>query len=763
MAKTVDVDKKAQELAEKLDKASEGLNKPFKGLVDELAKVNTAVAISAADIRKDTRDSFSGFLSRKKLAKAMVDFDKTEFETNKATSAKTTSMRDKLLQEQQDEINRNQNLNAAKKAIAENELAIQNNLNNNMHGSVEANIERQKEIDEIQQQVDAKETEIKKFRLAKIEKANKDLEKLDEDRVKLEEDKAEQMKKASSSEEFDNFSGSLKNLTGGLLDIGGMLDDVTKFGNDIKNVGAGIASAFSKVTSFGANVSEIGQGLKATTDSAGGLPDAFALLKDSVMGLMGSIAALWLTFKTKVKDIAGSIVGAGKKKFGEAKDFVADKATKGQDKVTEIFNYNKDAMMDSVTTLGNNMKMGAKSMGGKGLKAIKSAPAQLMKGARMFVSLLSKIPMMLAAIPALLASPIVLIGLAVLALIIGLVIIWVKFKDQIIEKFEMMKTKVTGVVTSLIDGFLEVWQKVKDWFGDKVHGIKKFLGLTTEEEDAEQEKKKLEKQQKKEAMKLKEEEIDAQMKEKFGDKSLNFFGGSKEAKEEKKRMMEEAAGNYDENLKLDNTSSKDLLEDRDNAINNAAAAADQLDARKKEVERRMSDPNDQSVKDGKGNVLEGEAKRAVLEDLADRGKLVRDEIFELSNKQLENYFDQKYSDSDKAQAELETREDFIPINFANQGRIKELREIDGEGDLDGPGLTEKERMELTRLERDQGDRIKDSADRAKEMGPKRESIQSTAIAQQNTNNNVTNNTISSSPNPRPTDTTINRTATVNQN
>ena len=264
-------------------------------------------------------------------------------------------------------------------------------------------------------------------------------------------------------------------------------------------------------------------------------------------------------------------------------------------------------------------------------------------------------------------------------------------------------------------------------------------------------------------MKLKEEEIDAQMKEKFGDKSLNFFGGSKEAKEEKKRMMEEAAGNYDENLKLDNTSSKDLLSERDNDINNAAAAADQLDARKKEVERRMSDPNDQSVKDGKGNVLEGEAKRAVLEDLADRGKLVRDEIFELSNKQLENYFDQKYSDSDKAQAELETREDFIPINFANQGRIKELREIDGEGDLDGPGLTEKERMELTRLERDQGDRIKDSADRAKEMGPKRESIQSTAIAQQNTNNNVTNNTISSSPNPRPTDTTINRTATVNQN
>jgi len=72
-------------------------------------------------------------------------------------------------------------------------------------------------------------------------------------------------------------------------------------------------------------------------------------------------------------------------------------------------------------------------------------------------------------------------------------------------------------------------------------------------------------------------------------------------------------------------------------------------------------------------------------------------------------------------------------------------------------------MELTRLERDQGDRIKDSADRAKEMGPKRPDPSITSVAQQNTNNNVTNNTISASPNPRPTDSTINRTAVVNQN
>ena len=742
MAKTVDVDKKAQELAEKLDKASEGLNKPFKGLVDELAKVNQAVAISAAEIRKDTRDSFSGFLSRKKLKRAMEDFDKTEFETNKATSAKTASMRDKLLEEQQVEIDRNQNLNAAKKAIAENELAIQNNLNNKWHGSVEANIEKQKEIDEIQQQVDAKETEIKKFRLAKIEKANKDLEKLDEDRVKLEEDKAEQMKKASSSEEFDNFTGSIKNLTGGLLDIGGMLDDVTKFGNDLKNVGKGIQSAFGKTKELGGKLSGKLFPKKEKILKADGTKDM--RFKENQ------------TMFTPIQKLASKGKDNITKKVTEGKDFVKGKVTKGKDKVTEGFTKGKDAMMDSVSKLGNNMKMGAKSMGGKGLKAIKSAPAQLMKGARMFVSLLSKIPMMLAAIPALLASPIVLIGLAVLALIIGLVIIWMKFKDQIKEKFEMMKTKVIGVVTSLVEGFLEVWQKVKDWFGDKVHGIKKFLGLTTEEEDAEHEKKQLEKKQKKEAMNLREEEIDAQMKEKYGDKALNFFGGSKEAKEEKKRMMEEADGNYDENKKLDDTSSQDLLTERDTSLNAAEDAKDQLQAREKAVEERMKTANVTQ----NGRTLEGDEKRAFLEDMADKGRLDDDRAtFEgASNEQLENFAENKEVKAEKLQAELETREDYIPANMKGDARLSELQDEDLFG-----GLTEKEEMEMNRIERGQGDRIKDGADRAKEMGPKRESIQSTAVAQQNNNNNVTNNTISSSPNPRPTDNTISRTANVNQN
>ena len=79
-------------------------------------------------------------------------------------------------------------------------------------------------------------------------------------------------------------------------------------------------------------------------------------------------------------------------------------------------------------------------------------------------------------------------------------------------------------------------------------------------------------------------------------------------------------------------------------------------------------------------------------------------------------------DINRAQKELDTREDYIPANagdLATQQRRNELqgKQTDDEFFDEGEGLTEKERMELTRLERDQGDRIKDSADRAKEMGP----------------------------------------------
>ena len=823
-----EIDKKARELADRLTKASDGLQKPFKGLVDNLAEVNKEIAISAADIRKDTRDTFSGFLSKRKLAKAMEDYDKTELERNKARSeeldshekelikqskkhneelesskqdfieqnkkdnAEVQAAKDAILKEEEVEINRNQNLNAMKKSIAEKEQAIQNNLNNKWHGSVEANIEKQKEIEAIQQKVDAKETEIKKFRAAQMEKVNdkeqeiesakleflkknseqvennenarieasnafkEQFEDAEQERIRLEEQFTEDMKKASSSERFDNFSGAIKDLTGGLLDIGGMLDDVTKFGNNLKTVG-------TEFKNFGMMLG----------DKLGNPVDK---LKDLFWGLVASAGAFFTTMKSSVGE-----------KFKSAKESITGKISNVKEKggaVKDMFSEKAELFQGKMSDLGNTMKNGAKTMGGKGLKAIKMAPKMLMKGATRFVSLLARIPMMLAAIPAILSSPFVLIGAAVLLLAIGLVLVWMKFKDSIMEKFEAMKTKVTEVVTNIVDGFLDVWQKVKDWFSDKVFGIRSFLGLTSEEEEAEhakqevikekeKEKERLKEEQKEIALQAKEAEIDAQLKAEYGEDALNWgWGrGDSDAKDKKKQMMEQAEAEIDEDIAMDDISSEALLEERNQSKRDYDNVEGVIDARQEEVENKVKFSN---LKINGEDATE-EQKREFYQERADKGQLdgqgkLRN--FEgtkgITTEELKEIQAAEMEDRIKAQKELDTREDYVPLNRGDNATIARRNELQGkqadeEIFNDGDGLTEKEKMELTRLERDQGDRIKDSADRAKEMGPKRPDPSITSVAQQNTNNNVTNNTISASPNPRPTDNTINRTATVNQN
>jgi hypothetical protein len=675
-------------------------------------------------------------------------------------------------------------------------------IDNNITMGIEDRLKKQTEIDAIQQEVDAKESEIKKFRAKQFAKISKEEEQAQEDYTKM-------LNEASKSEDFDKFSGSVKNLTGGLLDIGGMLDDVVKFGEDLQNVAKGIQSAFGKISelsnklgnfigdSLKSFASEIGNFFKAGYAKLEDLPivgGAFTKLKDIVMSLIGSIGALWLTMKTKMKDLVSGIktkVKDGTSKVGEkfksAKESITSKVGEKFQPVKDVFSEKAKLFQGKMSDLGNTMKDGAKTMGGKGLKAIKMAPKMLMKGATRFVSLLARIPAMLAAIPALLASPFVLIGAAVLLLAIGLVLVWMKFKDQIMEKFEMMKTKVTEVVTNIVDGFLDVWQRVKNWFSDKVFGIRSFLGLTSEEEEAEhakqevikekeKEKERLKEEQKEIAMQAKEAEIDAQLKAEFGEDALNWgWGrGDSDAKDMKKQMMEQAEADIDQDMAMDDISSKDLLKERNQSEDDYDNVQNVIDARQKEVENKVKFSN---LKINGEDATE-EQKREYFQEQADKGQLDGRlggglERFEgtkgVTTQELREEQAAEVLDINRAQKELDTREDYIPMNRGDNATIarrNELQGIQSDDEVfgDGEGLTEKEKMELTRLERDQGDRIKDSADRAKEMGPKRPDPSiNTSVAQQNTNNNVTNNTISASPNPRPTDRTINRTATVNQN
>mgnify|MGYP000264986875 FL=1 len=58
---------------EEYAKATKDLNTKFKGLTNKLAEVNGDLAISAANIRTGSKDSFEGFLTSRKLAKGMAD------------------------------------------------------------------------------------------------------------------------------------------------------------------------------------------------------------------------------------------------------------------------------------------------------------------------------------------------------------------------------------------------------------------------------------------------------------------------------------------------------------------------------------------------------------------------------------------------------------------------------------------------------------------------------------------------------------------
>jgi hypothetical protein len=789
-----DQQRKLETLNTNLEKASGKLNGTFANLVANVAETNREYALELAEKRLETRATFSGFLARSKLAAHTREFlaDNADSEKERA------ELKAKLLNDEKLEINRNKSLNAMKDKVFSKQFSIDNNITM----GIEDRLKKQTEIDAIQQEVDAKESEIKKFRAKQFAKISKEEEQAQEDYTKM-------LNEASKSEDFDKFSGSVKNLTGGLLDIGGMLDDVVKFGEDLQNVAKGIQSAFGKISelsnklgnfigdSLKSFASEIGNFFKAGYAKLEDLPivgGAFTKLKDIVMSLIGSIGALWLTMKTKMKDLVSGIktkVKDGTSKVGEkfksAKESITSKVGEKFQPVKDVFSEKAKLFQGKMSDLGNTMKNGAKTMGGKGLKAIKMAPKMLMKGATRFVSLLARIPAMLAAIPALLASPFVLIGAAVLLLAIGLVLVWMKFKDQIMEKFEMMKTKVTEVVTNIVDGFLDVWQRVKNWFSDKVFGIRSFLGLTSEEEEAEhakqevikekeKEKERLKEEQKEIAMQAKEAEIDAQLKAEFGEDALNWgWGrGDSDAKDMKKQMMEQAEADIDQDMAMDDISSKDLLKERNQSEDDYDNVQNVIDARQKEVENKVKFSN---LKINGEDATE-EQKREYFQEQADKGQLDGRlggglERFEgtkgVTTQELREEQAAEVLDINRAQKELDTREDYIPMNRGDNATIarrNELQGIQSDDEVfgDGEGLTEKEKMELTRLERDQGDRIKDSADRAKEMGPKRPDPSiNTSVAQQNTNNNVTNNTISASPNPRPTDRTINRTATVNQN
>ena len=208
--------------------------------------------------------------------------------------------------------------------------------------------------------------------------------------------------------------------------------------------------------------------------------------------------------------------------FSKGAEDAEEEAEKGSNKVSKAGSRLSAAgskladgwnsSMGKMSELGANMKKSAKAMGAATVAWIKNFPAmmkglwgtikQMGKNAKAFLMALpalimssiafvagliaSAVSMMIAAAP--IIGIALLIGLAVAALVMGIMFLVENFesiKTTISEKITTMIDKVKAVVGNIASFFTNIWQSISDFIREKILKIKSFLGLTSDAEEAE--------------------------------------------------------------------------------------------------------------------------------------------------------------------------------------------------------------------------------------------------------------------------------------
>lgn len=210
--------------------STKSLNRKFQILTNNIAGINGELAISAAKVREGSRDTFEGFLSNKKLSKAMKEAAENP-ELIKASKELAERQR-----QQATEIEQNTAIFKARTKAEE--LRAERDSTNT---SAKKRLELQEKIDAEQQIIDAETTRVKKAHSDELERLQKNEEVI---RSKLQ-DNIEQSAEAKG---YKDFADGVKELTGGVVDIGGLLDDVTKKFNAVSKVAGGINDAFNAMT-----------------------------------------------------------------------------------------------------------------------------------------------------------------------------------------------------------------------------------------------------------------------------------------------------------------------------------------------------------------------------------------------------------------------------------------------------------------------------------------------------------------------------------
>jgi len=269
-------DKSRAELQKQVNALSEttkGFSKPFKNAIDELKNINIDVAETAANLRKNSKDTFEGLVAGGQLLRAQRKAA-ADPEFAKVNNAVKDSLRKQ--EEIQNTINNKLQSSATlidmQKTINEKVIEAENLGVDSTRKQKEDAL---KEISDLESELSkAKETEValENRRLQETKKATDTLVAIQEkNNSKIKKD----LEAASSSESFGKFSSGLKELSGGIIDISAVLDPIVSKFQAVSNVGGGILEA-------SANFSEVLQGFDSK--SGENAKNKASELKDRILG-----------------------------------------------------------------------------------------------------------------------------------------------------------------------------------------------------------------------------------------------------------------------------------------------------------------------------------------------------------------------------------------------------------------------------------------------------------------------------------------------
>jgi hypothetical protein len=467
-------------LQEERIKAQKGLNKQFKALTTKLAETDESLGKTAANLRTNTKVTFEGFLSSRKLAKATADAAndpqlleaiQKSAELNDAITA-SLNAQEKIKQEAERAVVSARKNNVELKGLIDDKKTIQENEYKLLEDGidiVEARLITEKALGENLKAISEKEQSIRDLynnklekQTKKIEKHNKSLEISIENEEKQRDRLEANLKESTESEGFGKFNSAVKDLSGGLIDVGGGLDKVVEFGTNLATVGLTLAKFFGFESLFS------------------GMGEKFKSFKDGIGSLASSVFKGAKGLNEGLQNVAKDAMSMGKGLFGKKnKDGSKDMRFKENKESADAMQRMSQRMTAATTAFTDGMKLvGTKLL--SGAKKFIPAIGALIASTVMFVG-----GLLLTAVGLLpLALPLIAVAVAV-GLVIGLVVAGFKYLYNEVEGFrnsvDFLIEGVKSIATFVMDfvGTLN-FSAITDMFGEMWEAIKGvFSGLIT--------------------------------------------------------------------------------------------------------------------------------------------------------------------------------------------------------------------------------------------------------------------------------------------